>query len=339
MTVLNPRPRPTQADVARLADVSPSTVSYLLSGNETRKKTFPEATRLRVEQAAAELGYVINHRARALRRQRSEIVGVAYVPPVTPWFDAFSANAMRHFAEQDYSLVQIPFAPGATESVQRALTRGYLDAVIANCDDAENEKLIDLAADSGVPLTIFSDSLTTDRADVVREFQREALVDAVHYLADTGRTRITFLDYEASPGSSPDGNLRKRGYLDGMDEVGLAPRVVTCPDNRQATYDEVVAMLSADDVPDALISFSDRGAVSAIWAAQHVGVRVPDDLAVIGCGNTAEGRSTVPELTSLGIPEGDFAAIFTHVLDRIDDPSTPCTTLSLPWTRFIRASA
>ncbi|GAB3808525.1 LacI family DNA-binding transcriptional regulator [Humibacter antri] len=339
MTVLNTRTRPTQADVARVADVSISTVSYLLSGKESRKKSFPEETRRRVEQAAAELGYVINHRARALRRQRSEIIGVAYVPPVTPWFDAFSARAMGHFAEHDYSLVQIPFAPNATESVQRALARGYLDALIANCDDAENEKLIGYAAESGIPITVFSENITADRADVVQEFQREALADAVRYLVDSGRRRIAFLDFEYSSGPSIDANLRKQGYLDGMRVAGLAPRVVTCADSRQAAYAEVVALLSTAEAPDALISFSDRGAVSAIWAAQHAGVRVPDDLAVIGCGNTSEGRSTVPELTSLGIPDGDFAAIFDHMLLRIDEPETQCVSLSLPWTRFVRASA
>lgn len=339
MTVLNARPRPTQADVARLADVSPSTVSYLLSGNESRKKSFPEETRRRVEQVAAELGYVVNHRARALRRQRSEIIGVAYVPPVTPWFDAFSARALRHFAEHDYSLVQIPFEKGASESVQRALARGYLDAVIAHCDDAENERMIEYAEEAGVPLTIFSDTIQSDSADIVSEFQSDALVDAVAYLAASGRRRIVFLDYHPAPGSSPDSNLRKRGYLDGMQKAGLPARVVTCADNRQATYDEVLRMLATDDAPDALISFSDRGAVSAIWAAQHAGVLIPRDLAVIGCGNTAEGRSTVPELTSLGIPEGDFAGIFDHVLERIENPSVPGTTIPLPWTRFIRESA
>jgi LacI family transcriptional regulator len=338
MTVLNARTRPTQADVAQLADVSPSTVSYLLSGNESRKRSFPEETRKRVEDAAAELGYVVNHRARALRRQRSEIIGVAYVPPVTPWFDAFSARALRHFAERDYSLVQIPFESDTAESVQRALARGYLDALIANCDDQDNEKMLAYATDSNVPVTIFSDTIVTDAADVVREFQREAVIDAVRYLADSGRRRIAFLDYEA-PHGSPHVNLRKRGYLDGMRAADLSSRVVTCADNRQATYDQVLRLLAEDEAPDALISFSDRGAVSAIWAAQHAGIRVPDDLAVIGCGNTAEGRSTVPELTSLGIPEGDFAAIFDHVLERIDDPAVPCTTLSLPWTRFVRASS
>lgn len=339
MTVLNARTRPTQADVARLAQVSTSTVSYLLSGKESRKKSFPEETRRRVEEAAAELGYVINHRARALRRQRSEIIGVAYVPPVTPWFDAFSARAMGHFAEHGYSLVQIPFAAGATESVERALARGYLDALIASCDDVENERLIDHAGASGVPITVFSESIAADRADVVREYQREALVDTVRYLAASGRRRIAFLDFDRAAGAAVTTNSRKRGYLDGMNEAGLPPRVITCADNRQAAYAEVGALLSTADAPDALISFSDRGAVSAIWAAQHAGVHVPEELAVIGCGNTAEGRSTVPELTSLGIPDGDFAAIFDHMLLRIDDPQAPCVSLSLPWTRFVRASA
>jgi LacI family transcriptional regulator len=329
--------RPTQADVARLAGVSTSTVSYLLSGRDARKETFPIATRKRVEQAAAELGYVINQRARALRRQRSELIGIAYVPPVTPWFDEFSAQAREYLAVRDYGLIQIPFEPGATDVVQRSLGRGYLDGIIAICDDEEDEHLIRHAAADGIPITVFSDAIVADNADVVDEHQREAVVDAVRYLAEHGRRNIAFLDFDTQPG--PQLNSRQRGYLDGISSVGLAPQVITSEDTRDATYTVVSRVLSDEHAPDALISFSDRGAVSAIWAAQHVGIRVPDDLAIIGCGNTAEGQSMLPQLTSLGIPQGDFATIFDRLLQRVENPQMASARLSLPWTMFARGSA
>jgi LacI family transcriptional regulator len=348
MTV--PNIRPTQADVARLAGVSASTVSYLLSGRDARKETFPPATRRRVEQAAAELGYVINQRARALRRQRSELIGIAYVPPVTPWFDEFSAQAREYLAGRDYGLIQIPFAPGATDVVQRSLGRGYLDGIIAICEDDEDAQLIRHAAADGIPITVFSDAIVTDDADVVDEHQREAVVDAVRYLAERERTKIAFLDFEpagagldsaaqavAQPSVQP--NSRQQGYLDGMTSAGLLPRVITSEDTRDATYTVVSGAVSDENAPDALISFSDRGAVSAIWAAQHVGIRVPDDLAIIGCGNTAEGQSVLPQLTSLGIPQGDFATIFDRVLQRSEDPQMASARLSLPWAMFVRGSA
>lgn len=346
-----PNSHPTQADVARLAGVSTSTVSYLLSGRAGRKESFPPATRTRVEQAAAELGYVINQRARALRRQRSELIGIAYVPPVTPWFDEFSAQAREYLARHDYGLIQIPFEPEATDVIQRSLGRGYLDAIIAICEDDEDERLIRHAAADGIPITVFSDTIVSDEADVVEEHEGEAVVDAVRYLAEQGRKNIVFLDFEPAgatvataastppQSSTPHPKPRRQGYLDGMASVGLSPRVVVSEDTRDATYTVVSRVLRDVNAPDALISFTDRGAVSAIWAAQHVGIQVPDELAIIGCGNTAEGQSMLPQLTSLGTPQGDYATIFDHILKRIDEPDTASARLSLPWTMFVRGSA
>lgn len=333
--------RPTQTDVAKLAGVSTSTVSYLLSGNPTRRDGFPVATQIKVREAAKELGYTINGAARALRRRHSEIIGVVYVPPVTPWFDDFCSRGQNYLAEYNYNLVLLPFNPDQPHHVEGALSRGFLDGVIAVGQDVESEVLISDANKYSVPITVFSDSIPAEHTDVVNMHQREAVRDSVTYLWEKGRRDIAFLDSHHSASVNPMRTPTKRehGYLDGIRGLGLNERVIRCGETREAAYSTMSSVLNGPDAPEAIICYSDRGAISTIWAARKIGISVPEQLAVIGCGNTTEGRSMVPELTSLGNPVGGFGTIFDRLLQRIEEPKTPTASVSMPWELFIRDSA
>lgn len=344
--------------MARLAGVSTSTVSYLLSGRPARQQEFPAATRARVNDAARRLGYVTNHQARALRRQKAELIGIVYIPPVTPWFDSFSVRAREHLASRGYGLVQIPFEAGATAAPTQMFASGFLDGAIAFCDDADNNELIAQARAHRVPITVFSDTIVTPDADVVHEHRRDSVAETVDYLVARGKHRIAFLDARSHDADSREADApdpkgqpadtpraagtaynRLDGYVDGMRRHNLAPLVLSCPDTRTAAYDATITALAGGDAPDALIACTDRAAVSAIWAAHSVGVEIPRQLAIIGCGNSGEGRGTMPELTSLGLPTDNLATIVDHLLTRIDTPGTPGRRLSLPWTMFARGSA
>jgi DNA-binding LacI/PurR family transcriptional regulator len=98
-------------------------------------------------------------------------------------------------------------------------------------------------------------------------------------------------------------------------------------------------LLDSPNPPDALVSESDRGAFAALQAAVDRGFKVPDDLAVIGTGNTLEATYSSPPLTSVGMYQLDFTEMVEALFARIDEPTRPARELSMPWVLNRRASA
>ncbi|TWD79457.1 LacI family transcriptional regulator [Kribbella amoyensis] len=334
------RARITLRDVAAAAGVSVATCSYVLSGRADRTTPLPEATRRRVEEAARQLGYKGNTAARSLRRQRSELIALVYAPPVGPWLDRLTLQCEDIAAGHGYSVIGVPIRrlDRAAQSL-RVITRGHVDGAIFAPDLAD---FLDLTAArrSTRALLAFSEHLEAPGIDIVRNNVREAVAEATAYLLASGRRRIAFLSHAQTV--NPARSDRYQGYLDALGAAGVAidPRLVRA--GAAAREDAVLVvrdLLDLPDPPDALVSESDRGAFAALQAAADRGVKVPDDLAVIGTGNTREASYSAPPLTSVGMYQLDFTAIVEALFARIDDPTLPARQLSLPWILNRRQSA
>ncbi|GAB3839275.1 LacI family DNA-binding transcriptional regulator [Kribbella italica] len=332
--------RVTLRDVAEAAGVSVATCSYVLSGRADRIKPLPEATRRRVEQCARRLGYEGNTAARSLRRQRSELIALIYAPPVGPWLDRLTMQCEDLAADRRYSVIGVPIRSldRAAQSL-RVVTRGHVDGAIFTPDLADHLDLT-AARRSTRALMVFSEHLTAPGIDVIRNNVEQSVAEATTYLIAAGRRRIAFLAHAGM--ASPLSSDRYLGYAGALERAGIAvdPRLVRA--GAEAREDAVLVvrdLLDLPEPPDALVSESDRGAFAALQAASDRGVKVPDDLAVIGTGNTKEAGYSSPPLTSVGMYELDFTEIVEALFARIDDPTLPARELSMPWTLNRRLSA
>ncbi|TDW87842.1 DNA-binding LacI/PurR family transcriptional regulator [Kribbella pratensis] len=328
--------RTTLRDVAEAAGVSVATCSYVLSGRADRTTPLPEPTRRRVEEAAGRLGYKGNTAARSLRRQRSELVAIVYAPPVGPWLDHLTAQSEDIAAAHGYSVIGVPVRrlDRAAQSL-RVITRGHVDGAIF-VGGLSDELDLTAARRSTRALMAFSDTLEMPGVDVVRNNARTALAEATTYLIDAGRTRIAFLSHT---GAQED---RYLGYVDALRRAGreVDPGLVRI--GAAAREDAVLVvreLLDAPNPPDAIVSESDRGGFAALQAAVDRGVKVPDDLAVIGTGNTREASYSQPPLTSVGMHQLDFTEMVEALFARIDDPTLPARELNMSWVLNHRASA
>jgi LacI family transcriptional regulator len=108
---------------------------------------------------------------------------------------------------------------------------------------------------------------------------------------------------------------------------------------RDLAYRNSQALLRRADPPTAIFSASDRGAVNAIWAARDLGRAVPDDIAVIGVGNSLEGAAIRPGLTTAGPRSIGFDAVIDLLWRRIEHPGATETELHTPWELIVRASS
>ncbi len=335
--------KPTMYDVGKRAGVSSATVSFILNGrSDGNGDRISEETRQRVYRAIEELGYVPNQSARALRRQKTDRVCLVIPQIGTPFIDALT-NSVQSVAEtHGYSLI---LAMADTRDRERhvydQLRRGLADgAVIISPEHLANEELEQLAR-AGLALAVQSNRVQGKNYDVVRMNETPALEAAVRYLFEHGRRRFAFLFNVIEPSIQEE---RLQCYLRTLRELGvpiIEPFVLRQAGRlREQVYRNVVKLLQSPERPDAILAGSDMFAISAIWAIRDAGLRVPEDIAVIGVGNIAEGEITHPPLTTVGLLTPTFSALAGLLFSRLASKAPIEGRVSThQWELILRGSA
>jgi DNA-binding LacI/PurR family transcriptional regulator len=271
----------TIAEVAKRAGVGAATVSRVLNGSPAVR----EATRRRVLETIADLGYAPNVAARALSTGRTRAVGV-----VAPFFTRPSVierlrGASHVLARARYRLVLFDVQrPGEHEEHFRALPGdGGLDGLlsISLCPpDAELERF----AAAGVPVVLVDHP--HDRVPAVYTDDVAGGRLATAHLLGLGHRRIAFLgDDEGGHHGFASSAMRRAGYERALAAVGLkrdAALVRRGPHGREAAATLTRELLESADPPTALFAASDTQAVGALDGARRLGAAVPGDLSVVG---------------------------------------------------------
>ncbi|MEJ3747185.1 LacI family DNA-binding transcriptional regulator [Actinomycetes bacterium KLBMP 9797] len=322
--------------------MSTATVSYILSGRRDRKNPVTDETRARVLASVRALGYQRNHAARSLRRQRTDFVAVVYRPPSSPWSERLVDQLHEAARQRGYSVILLPVGPDdRTGNVLRVLREQYVDGALVLPSHAVPTSELAALARHGLALVVYDDHVRPAGFDVVRRDQAVACRAAVAHLVDTGHRRIAYLGH-GRPGEPPDDDLRFGAYRSMLADRGLSyddSLVRAAADSRSAAYQAATDLLGRRDRPDAIFSASDRGALAAIWATVQQGLRVPEDVAVVGVGNTDEGAVVSPALTSVGTPSFDFTNVVDRLFERIHEPAKALgTVLRQPWELIVRES-
>jgi DNA-binding LacI/PurR family transcriptional regulator len=290
--------RPTLEAVAARAGVSRATASRVVNGSEGVRAPLAE----RVRRAVEELGYVPNQAARALVTRRNDAIAVVVAEPETRFFaDPFFAQQVRGISKEltahDNQLVLL-LTEGAAdyERVGRYLGGGHVDgALIFSLHD--DDTLPALARRAGVPTVIggrpdWSDSDTL----YVDCDNRGGARDAVRHLLDLGRRRIGHIAGPLDQTSSVD---RLDGFRDAL--PGVDPRLIVEGDFTPDGGARAMARL-LDDFPDldGVFAASDVMASGALRMLRTRGVRVPEDVAVVGFDDIVSVADwTDPPLTTI----------------------------------------
>ncbi|MFE6823625.1 LacI family DNA-binding transcriptional regulator [Streptomyces sp. NPDC057690] len=287
--------RVTLSDVAKASGVSRATVSFVL--NDDPRQTISAATRERVTEAARELGYVPHGIARALREGSSRIVVLNVDRGIEGNFSRSYVRGLdEELAEHDHVLLvrHGHAAPEATQKILDAIVpRAVLrlgEAYMSGHESDETDEQGDAGGqgDAGEP------------DEQVREsgFAANAALQ-IGFLADRGHTRIAMAlpDHEFPLTKARLGFAREAAR-----RRGLAPleRLVV-PRPREAGAAAVEAFLAAHAEVTALAAFDDDIALRSLTALRDLGLRVPEDVAVIGFDDTEYGSLSTPALTTVRI--------------------------------------
>ncbi|WP_425247545.1 LacI family DNA-binding transcriptional regulator [Streptomyces sp. NEAU-NA10] len=329
------RRRVTSGDVAREAGVSRATVSYVL--NDTPHQKIPETTRQRVWEAAARLGYAPSAAARSLRTGRSDIVlGLLPDWPIEHVLGRLVQQLTNAFAEHELTFLvhssAHPVRP--LREIWKALTPA---AVLALDAFPESEAGAMRAAGIEVVMAVHGSAQGRHRPALVSE-EPVGAAQARH-LADSHR-RIGY----ACPDLARLGVLA-RPRLDGVRkvcaELGLPePDVRVVPFDPDGAVEAVKAWRAADPPVTGVCAFNDAVAMSVLVALRSLGLRVPEDMAVIGVDDTLGAALAQPPLTTV-VRDTDAIArgLARRLVDALDGRRLPADPLGDAPRVLVRLSA
>lgn len=327
--VSHQQPRVTSAAVAREAGVSRATVSYVLNGVTTQR--ISEATRQRVLEVAARLGYRPHAGARALRRGRTDVV--LFVLPSVPVGHSLATMLERcatALAGRGLTFVA-DFSRGrAGAEAATAWLRLAPDAVVTFDNDLE-ECAIEQLRQSGVAvLRPFAG---------YRSFHTMVGQVQARYLLDKGHRRIGYATTDRSELERVAAE-RLRGVQEVCAEAGLRPPSVRAvPVSHDQAVGALAGWLSGAPPTTAVCAFSDDVAVALLAALHATGVRVPDQVAVIGVDDIPVAAAVSPCLTTVTWPREAFGESLAETVRALLDGAPPPASPALDPYVVPRASA
>ena len=319
-----PNSRPARiADVAREAHVSIRTVSHVLSG----KRPVAAKTRQSVLDAARRLAYRPTVAARGLATGRTMALGLQFPMEgehllLNPYFPALLGSLSAAATHDGYSFVLLPAHRSSEFPLDSVLDMQRLDAAIL-VDPASSNDILPLLRGYGVPVVTVGRYLGRLRTHWVDNDSGVAILRVLDHLAAQGyrRPALISLGHERySYIADIEASYRSR-----MEELGSEPLVARAEDlTERAGYDAAVTLLTRSSRPDAIIAAVDRQAIGVLGAALELGISVPDELGIVGEGDTVLSRNAHPPLTTIDPRAAELGAQAIGVVRQIlDGPNSP----------------
>ncbi|MEE7502579.1 LacI family DNA-binding transcriptional regulator [Methylobacterium mesophilicum] len=334
----------TIKDVARRAGVSFQTVSLVLNHPEKVART----TRETIEAAMRDLDFVPSLAARSLRKKPSRSIACVFSVGAQPYDDTSGLMQETHqglvlqtFAavtdQHGYTLTHRRWNsddPDGLTRISSLVSEARVDGIVVFAD-RRNDPLIAMLQAKRFPFVVFG--LDVPGTHFAVRAERDAVYEAVRYLAQTGSRAICFFKGERDGRRLRTVTERLRGYREALAEAGLPPcddLVVPCDWNSESGYRVTLdlldrsakpdAIVSDAIVPDAIVAANDRVAFGVLKALHDRGVRVPDDIRVVGFDNFVQGAYTIPSLTSIEVPTLEMVRFaFATLVEVIEGARAP----------------
>ncbi len=302
------KPRVTMLDVAQAARVSQTTVSFVL--NDRADASIPKDTRERVWTAVHQLGYRPNAMARALRQGTSSLLGFVSDEIATTPFAGLIVRGAQDVAWQHRRILTLINTDHQSELEQEALgalLQHQVDAIILAA--MAHKEIIVPPLLEGFPVVLVNAYSADARISAVVPDEVQGGFDATAHLLAHGHRRIGVIDNLDDSVAAP---LRLQGHQQALKDAGLVadPRLIVRVSGwQEAGFDGAMQLLQglhgldAAERPTALFCLNDRAAMGAYAAVQSLGLRVPEDVSIVGFDNQDVIAAHLrPTLTTMQLP-------------------------------------
>ena len=326
----------TIIDVAREAGVSYSTVSRVVNNKEYVKP----ATREHVLNVMNKLGYQANIQARSLAGGRTNVIGLLVQEISSPYTGEIIRGIDNVLATNEYELMLYTThrhkrrESAFVNTMVRGLTEGLLIIL-----PVQVEKYIENLRQRDFPYVLVDHSGIDDRDPYVTTTNLEGACEAVEYLIELGHRRIGIITGWMDVAGA---QARLEGYKLALQKhnIPFDPSLVIEGDFTQSSgFSGTQMLLNSINPPTAIFPSNDNAAVGVIEAAKLAGLRVPQDLSVIGFDDVPLAAQLTPSLTTVRQPLEEVGRIATNMLlEAISNPKQEVTNIILPNKLIIRDS-
>lgn len=308
----------TIRDVASLAKVSVSTVSHVINGT----RVVSDETRERVQHAVAALNFVPSALARGLKSNRTHTVGMLIPNNSNPYFAEIVRGIEDRCYESGFSVVlcNTDDDPVKQSTYVRLMAEKQVDGIIVVSSGTDPELIVELRK-LGMPQVIVDREIEDLAADLVEVNHEAGARLATEHLLSLGHRRIACI---AGPQNLSPARQRLDGYRNALEasHIGVDTALVRTADfTSEGGHAATQSLLQLAKRPTAVVAGNDLMAVGAICAAAQHGLRIPEDLSVIGFDDIALANHTNPPLTTIAQPKHETGHLAADLLlTRISDP-------------------
>ncbi len=309
--------RVTGKDIAEIAGVSQSTVSRVLSSEET-SSLISEETAQRIKQIAKNMGYSPNPIARALRGERTNLIGLIVREIADPFFAGVIEEINYTFKEKGFNVIlgHVHSDPTEGRQITRILDSRQCDGMIFLGDLYDDMKYINEIREQDHPaLTMCRGN--EEKIPYVNCNNEQGTHLLVEHLLSLGHKNLAFID----GGSIGDLRERRRTFsrLE-QNHPELTCTIIQAERNDfEGGFKAMNALLMKKDVPTAIMAADDGMAVGVLKAITSAGLRVPEDISVTGFDDIELSRYTIPALTTIRQPIEKMAEIAVDMLIKMID--------------------
>lgn len=331
---------PTVADVARLAGVSPMTVSRVVN---CEPNVLP-STRARVEEAVAALGYRPNPAARSLAGGQQCRIALLHANPSAAYLSEFLMGSLAQASLLDAQLIVEPCnVDDDLAELVRRLAAHRVDAVLLPPPLCDNEALLAALHVADLPMAQIATGQPASFAHALAIDDEAAAHAMTAHLIGLGHRHIGFIAGDSNQTASA---CRRAGYARALSEAGIeihADLMVSGDFTYRSGLETAEALLALSPRPTAIFACNDDMAAAAIAVAHRQRLAVPEDLTVCGFDDSAMSRTIWPEITTIHQPVAEMAKQATAILaetvrGRASGRSLAVQHLQLDYTLVRRAS-
>jgi len=294
----NSKHRTSLKDLARELGVSIATVSRALRSSPEIGAEMQE----KVKALAKRLNYRPNPFAQSLRKEAPRMIGVVVPNLVTHYYAAVLDGIEEEARKAGYSVIsantheQSEAEVKAIDNFISLHVEGIIACLSQNTTDYSHFEEI---SEMSIPLVFFGRTCLTDRFSSVTANGDVAAQEATQHLIDTGSRRIAFI---GGPNHLDMVKRRKHGYLEALkaNKIAIDRNLVICEKiDYQWALEATVQLLQREDRPDAILAFNDIITFAAFTAIKQTGLRIPEDVALIGFTDDVHAGYVTPKMSAI----------------------------------------
>ncbi|GGH78502.1 LacI family transcriptional regulator [Pullulanibacillus pueri] len=302
----------TIKDVAKLAGVAISTVSYALNGSDKISLD----TKRKVEEAAKTLNYKKNGFASDLKRTKTNTIALILTDLSGPFYSELIQGVQDVTTSNGYDLIACSSIGGPKSTAVKFLTEKRVDGAIILAHNISDELTLK-AANTDFPIVMMDRFIESELVYQVEVDNFHGGYLATEHLLKQGHREIAYI---SGPSNSQDNHKRYRGYLKALNDYSIPSHPkwnINSDFTRNGGYRATKLLIAQKDLPQAIFYGNDEMAIGGLQAFKEKNIQVPEDISIIGFDDIELAEFTSPALTTIKQPKYEAGSLAAHLIFRV----------------------